>query len=528
MTRAFDLRPLRAGAKTLYLILGDQLDRRAPFLEHIDAANDAVLMMELEGESRHVPSHVQRTVLFLAAMRHHAMWLREKGIRVQYVRLEDDGNTHSFDTEIARQVAQLSSERIVVVQPGDHRVRRLVESGAKSAGVPLELLEDPHFLTTLDAFRAWAKGRKQLTMEYFYREQRRRLGVLMDGDEPTGGAWNFDQDNRESFKATPRPTDPPSFEPDGITREVIDLVRSRLGDLPGKMAGFSWPVTREQALEALDVFIRDRLARFGKYEDAMWTGQRTLYHSRLSPMLNLHLLSPRECVDRAVEAYGRGEAPLNSVEGFVRQLIGWREFIRGVYFLEGEGYGERNELGVRGKLPEFFWTAETDMACLADCVGSVVDEAYAHHIPRLMVMGNFAMLAGVEPKQVADWYLGMFADGVDWVTAPNVVGMAMHADGGIVGTKPYAASGKYICRMSNYCEHCRYDVKQRTGEDACPFNAMYWDFLIRHRDRFAKNQRMTMMLKNVDRLSEDDRVEIMVSARGIRERVGIVTPRHGS
>lgn len=523
MSKAFDFRSLRSGADVLYILLGDQLDRQSPILDRIDAERDAILMMEVEAESRSPASHKQRTAMFLAAMRHHAVWLRDRGLRVEYVRLDDDDNTQSFQGEVERAVERLSPSRVVVVEPGEHRVRESLESACDTADVAMEVLDDPHFLTSPAEFASWAKGRKQLTMEYFYREQRRRLGMLVDGREPIGGEWNFDKDNRESFKRAPRPSPVPIFEPDAITREVIDLVEERMPDLPGSMEGFAWPVTREQAIVALDDFIDNRLTRFGAYEDAMWSGERTLYHARLSPAVNLHLLSPRECAERAIKAFEAGRAPINSVEGFVRQHIGWREFIRGVYFLEGIGYGDRNELGETGSLPEFYWSGETDMACMADCIGSVVADAYAHHIPRLMVMGNFAMLAGVEPRQVADWYLGMFADGIDWVTAPNVIGMAMHADGGVVGTKPYAASGKYIKRMSNYCDGCRYNVNKRTGDDACPFNTLYWDFLIRHRGTFRANNRMAMILKNVDRLKQEERVEITVSATKLRAKIGVTS-----
>ncbi|MEO1583636.1 MAG: cryptochrome/photolyase family protein [Planctomycetota bacterium] len=521
MARAFDFRSLRGDAETLFIVLGDQLDRESPILAEIDRKRDAVIMMEVERESLEPVSHRQRTVMFLAAMRHHALWLRDEGLRVEYVELDDPDNSQSFEGEVERAIDRLSAKRVVVTEPGDHRVREEIERATRSAGVELEILDDTHFLTTPEEFEDWASGRKQLTMEYFYREQRKRLGMLMDDGKPVGGEWNYDKDNRESFKATPRPPVPPAFEPDEITREVIDLVEERLPDLPGSMESFAWPVTREQALEALDDFIENRLRRFGPYEDAMWTEQRTLYHARLPPAVNLHLLSPRECAERAIEAYEAGDAPLNSVEGFVRQHIGWREFIRGVYFFEGSGYGDRNELNDSGSLPELYWDADTDMACMSDCVGSVVEDAYAHHIPRLMVMGNFAMLAGIEPRQVADWYLGMFADAVDWATMPNVVGMALHADGGVVGSKPYAASGKYISRMSNYCENCKYKLSKRSGEDACPFNVLYWDFLIRHRETFRKNNRMAMMLKNVDRLDKDEITDITVSARGVRERIGV-------
>jgi deoxyribodipyrimidine photolyase-related protein len=282
-------------------------------------------------------------------------------------------------------------------------------------------------------------------------------------------------------------------------------------------------VTRTEARRALKDFVEHRLADFGRYEDAMWTDEATVNHSRLSPGLNLKLLSPRECVDAALDAYHSGHAPLNSVEGFVRQLIGWREFIRGVYWFEGAEYAERNGLDHHGHLPDMYWSGDTEMACMRQCIGQVLDQAYGHHIQRLMVTGNFALLSGVHPRAVSDWYLGMYVDAVDWATLPNTLGMAMHADGGVVGTKPYAASGKYISRMSNYCDECRYDVNERTGETACPFNTLYWDFLIRHRERFRSNNRMAMMLKHVDRMTQAQRVEITVSAGSLREDLGIGT-----
>jgi deoxyribodipyrimidine photolyase-related protein len=506
----------------LGVVFGDQLDRDLPAALGLRKDDDALLMAEVRSESIDTPSHAQRTTLFLSAMRHHAAWLREEGWRVEYVALDDPENTHSLGGEIARACRRLSPDRLIAARPGDHRVHAEFRAAASSAGLASEIIEDPHFLTTPAQFDAWASGRKQLVMEYFYREQRKRLGVLMDGSKPVGGAWNLDKENRSAFKTAPRAPAPPSFKPDAITRAVIKDLGVHLPDLPGTTAGFKWPVTREQALEALDDFIEHRLARFGTYQDAMWLGQRTLYHALLSPALNLKLLNPREVVDRAVAAYDAGRAPLNAVEGFVRQIIGWREFIRGVYWHEGPGYAERNSLDHHGRLPDFYWTGETDMACMADAIGGVLETGYAHHISRLMVTGNFALIAGIDPRAVSDWYLGMYADGVDWVTLPNTLGMALHADGGVVGTKPYAASGKYIDRMSNACEHCRYRVDERTGEDACPFNMFYWDFLIRHEARFAANTRMKMMLKHVERMDKRERVRITVSATRLRERMGII------
>lgn len=505
----------------LAVVFGDQLDRSLPTALGLRKESDTILMAEVGSESLGVPSHVQRTVLFLAAMRHHAAWLRKAGWRVVYIPIDDPENTHSFTGEIVRACRSLAPTRLVAARPGEHRVHTELDDAARQAGVPSELIEDPHFLTTPDDFAEWAQGRKQLVMEYFYREQRKRLGILMEGSKPVGGEWNYDKQNRGTFRSKPNPPAPPVFEPDRITREVLKAVTRHLPGLPGSVVGFGWPVTREQALEALDDFITHRLPHFGTYQDAMWLGQRTLYHALLSPAMNLKLLDPREVVDRAVKAYESGHAPLNAVEGFVRQIIGWREFIRGVYWHQGPGYGARNALGHHGRLPDFYWTGQTDMACMADAIGGVLEMAYAHHISRLMVTGNFALIAGIDPRAVTDWYLGMYADGVDWVTLPNTLGMALYADGGVVGTKPYAASGKYIDRMSNACGQCRYRVSERAGEDACPFNTFYWDFLIRHEKAFGKNSRMKMMLKHVENMDKRERVEITVSANALRERMGI-------
>lgn len=505
----------------LIILFGDQLGREIPDQLALERSRDTILMMEVRAESEHVPSHIQRTVLFLSAMRHHASWLRAQGWRVEYVQIDDPANSQSLGGEIERACVRLRPTSVVAVEPGEHRVEAILRTAVGRSGVHLDLREDPHFLCRDDEFASWARGRKELVMEYFYRDQRRRLGILMNGAQPEGGQWNFDRDNRAAFRSAPRPPKGPKFPPDTITKEVIRTVQQLMPGLPGRLEAFNWPVSREQALEALDDFIEHRLARFGTYQDAMWLGQRTLYHSLLAPAMNLKLLDPREVVERAIAAYESGRVPLNAVEGFVRQIIGWREFIRGVYRQQGPSYAERNALGHDGSLPEFYWTGRTDMACMADAISGVLDLAYAHHISRLMVTGNFALIAGIDPKAVSDWYLGMYADGVDWVTLPNTLGMALHADGGIVGTKPYAASGKYIQRMSNACEHCRYKVTERTGPEACPFNTFYWDFLIRHEDRFARNLRMKMMLSHVRKMGDDERVEITVSARRLREKMGI-------
>lgn len=531
-------------ARSLVVVLGDQLDPDADPLREMDAARDCVVMAEVRDESERIPSHIQRTVMFFSAMRHFADDLRHRGLRVRYTAIGDPENTHSLGGEIRRACEDQRPQRIILTEPGDRSVLDAIERTAGSLGIELSVRSDPHFLTSRDEFSQWAANRKQLVMEHFYRWQRKRLGILMDGDEPLGGAWNFDKENRLPFGREgphPRPPVPLKIEPDAMTRGVIDDVRKFLPGLPGQLSApgaFNWPVTRAQALAALRDFIDRRLHGFGPYEDAMWTGEPWVYHSLISAALNLKLLNPRECIAAAVTALDRPRAvrpPIQSVEAFVRQIIGWREFIRGVYWLEGPGYRDRNAMQQRGRLPGFFWNADTGMMCLRHCIGQVVEHGFAHHIQRLMVIANFALIAGIEPAQVNDWFLGMFVDGVDWVTSPNVVGMAMHADAppagsprhgstGVVGSKPYCASANYIRRMSNYCDACEYDPDLRIDTDgrrACPFNTFYWDFLLRNADRFERNPRMTMMIRNAKRLSGGEITQITSSAARLRRQLGI-------
>jgi len=521
------------------VVLGDQLDHDSPALGELDSASDAVVMMEVDAEAHAGPSHRQRTALFFSAMRHFAGELADAGHRVRYTTADDDANTHTLGGEVARAADALRPERIVLVRPGEWRVYEDALSWGERTGAELAILEDDRFTCTLEDFNAWAKGRRSLTMEYFYRERRRALGVLVDdAGQPEGGAWNYDHDNRQTFgRDGPSAPPPLRFEPDAITRDVIDLVARRYPDAPGRLERFSWPVTRAQAHEALDDFIAHRLAGFGPYEDAMWTDEPWLFHSQLSVPLNLGLLRPMPCVRAALHAYDRGAAPLNSVEGFVRQLIGWREFIRGVYWREGPRYRDRNFLDQDGALPAFYWDGDTDMRCLADALGPVLDHAYAHHIPRLMVLGNLALTAGVAPRAIGDWFYGMFADSVDWATTPNTIGMSQYADGDadtppVVATKPYAASANYIKKMGNHCRRCPYDPKLRHGEGprgrACPFNTFYWDFLLRHERRFAGDNRMAMIMRHLERMGNEERVAITTSASRLRATMGIDAQKQAS
>ncbi|MBO6512782.1 MAG: cryptochrome/photolyase family protein [Phycisphaerales bacterium] len=507
--------------RKLAFLLGDQLDMNYLDSLGLDQDQDLICMSEVADASENPPSHVQRTVLFLSAMRHFAEQLKDDGWNVSYTTLTDQDNTQNFENKLERYINDSNPEEVVMIEPGSHSVIESIERACESCGVDLDMIEDPHFLCTHDEFNEWASGRKQLTMEYFYREQRKKHDILMDDGEPEGGEWNYDKQNRKSFKSEPDAPDVPRFKPDKVTKSVLKDIQSELPDLPGNSDGFGWAVTREQALECLDDFVSNRLPRFGDYQDAMWSGKSSLYHSLLAPALNLKLLNPREVCQAAVDAYESGDAPINAVEGFIRQIIGWREFIRGVYWFEDTDYADRNELEQYGSLPEFYWDAETDMACIKDAISSVINHAYGHHIERLMITGNFALIAGVEPQQVDAWYRGMYADAIDWVTTPNTIGMAMHADGGVVGTKPYAASGNYVKKMSNHCKGCRFDVKKKVGEDACPFNTFYWDFLIRNEKRFKENHRMSLILKHLDKFSKDDRVELTVHAQELRDEMGI-------
>jgi deoxyribodipyrimidine photolyase-related protein len=496
----------------LVVILGDQLNRDSSAFDGFDATQDLVWMAEATDESTHIWSSKQRITLFLAAMRHFAQDIREEGLPLEYVELHE-GSLGAALTEALR---SHKPERVVLVQPGDWRV---LESLKKAVGeTPFELREDRHFLCSLPEFAAHAKGRKQLRMEFFYREMRRRHNVLMSGDSPEGGEWNFDSENRGSFGAAGPGFLPvtPRFAPDSITDGVINLVRSRFADHPGRLDSFGWPVTRTQALEVLRSFIRERLEHFGRWQDAMWSAQPWLYHAHLSSSLNLKLLNPREVIEAAESAYHDGRAPLAAVEGFVRQVLGWREYVRGIYWLKMPGYLELNALNAHAELPRFFWTGETTMRCVADVVGQTLEHGYAHHIQRLMVTGLFMLLFGVEPRQVHEWYLSVYVDAVEWVELPNTLGMSQFADGGIMASKPYAATGKYIERMSDYCRGCRFDPSKRTGEKACPFTTLYWDFLSKHEVLLSKNVRMALQVKNLARITETEREAIASRAAELR------------
>ncbi len=505
--------------RNLVIILGDQLDPHSSAFDGFDGANDLVWMAELPEESQHVWSAKSRIVLFLSAMRHFADALEAQACPLLYLRLGQH-RFSSFAEALQAEIRSKRPDRLVVVEPGDHRVLVQLRRAAEAAGLPIEVRPDRHFLCDLESFDQWAEGRKHLRLEHFYRHMRQRTGVLMDGKKPLGGIWNFDKENRRSFgREGPGAVPPPlSFPPDAITREVMEEVERHFPDHPGSLEHFDWPVTPQDAAQALGDFVANRLPAFGPFQDACWTAEPYLYHSCLSAAMNLKLITPQTVIEASVKAYEQGQAPLASVEGFVRQILGWREFLRGIYWRHMPDYLEANSLDAHEPLPAFYWTGETDMRCLAETLHQTLEYGYAHHIQRLMITGLYALLLGVEPRQVHEWYLAVYVDAVEWVESPNVLGMSQFADGGLMSSKPYAASGKYIQRMSNYCGHCRFDPKKSSGDSACPFTTLYWAFLMRHERRFKDHPRAGMQWRNLGRLAPDEAERIKRRAEELKSQ----------
>lgn len=504
--------------RRLILVLGDQLDAHSAAFDDFDPAQDALWMAEVAGEATKVWSSKPRIAVFLAAMRHFREERRALGWRVDYHEL---GAHSDFTAALTASVRALKPSELVMVEAGEWAVQQAFATAAQKLGLPLEVREDRHFFCSRADFARHASGRKQLRMEFFYRELRRRTGVLMDGDQPVGGQWNYDADNREAFGRDgpgllPAPR---RFAPDALTREVLDEVNRRFADHPGDLAAFDWPVTAAQARGALADFIAHRLADFGRYQDALWEGEPWLYHSRLSAAMNLKLLDPREVVAAAEQAWREGRAPLAAAEGFIRQILGWREYVRGVYWRFMPEYVDRNALGATAPLPDFYWTGDTEWACLRDALGQTLRLGYAHHIQRLMVTGLFGLMLGVDPRRMHEWYLAVYVDAVEWVELPNTLGMSQYADGGVMASKPYVATGKYLQRMGNHCAHCRCDPGQSTGPRACPFTTLYWDFLLRHEPHLRGNPRLTMQLRNLTRLEADKRATIQGEAAALRQRL---------
>ena len=501
--------------KTIW-ILGDQLSHEHAALARSSPRNARVLMIESRARGSVLRYHQIKLVLVYSAMRHFAAELRSRGWHVDYYKLED-GLT--FESALKRHIGSHHPDALVLAEPNSFMETDAIGRVARKLKLRLETVPTAQFLVSREEFQAWAGNSKRLLMENHYRRIRKRFGWLVTSDgEPVGGRWNFDPENRETFASWMRAGSPeaataPKHEADAITRDVIALVQREFAGHPGSAADMWLPVDRASARQWLEVFIRERLPQFGLYEDTMTRDNAFMFHSVLSPLLNIGLLTPRECVEAAIASFENGSAPLNSVEGFVRQIIGWREFINGIYWLRGPEYKELNALDAQRPLPTWIYTGDTGMNCLRHVIRQTIALGWNHHIERLMVLGNFMLLTGISPQEALRWFNEMYVDAFDWVMAANVIGMALHADGGFMATKPYAASGAYIDRMSDYCSGCCFDPAQKTGPDACPFNYLYWHFMDRHADRFQRNPRMKAIISGWFKRSDADREKVIASAQ---------------
>lgn len=498
--------------RTIRFVLGDQLSRSVSSLSDADPDQDLIVMAEPKCEATYAPHHRQKIVLILSAMRHFAKALRDDGFQVDYFDYETRP-TDSFSAALKTAMADHDISRVMITEPGEWRVHHEIETWEKDLGASVSIRPDDRFFAPISAFADFAKDRKELRMEYFYRGLRRETGILMEPDDkPVGDQWNFDHDNRKRLPDDVSPTSPKTFKPDDITRDLLTKVADDFPNAVGETQSFGWAVTRDDALSALDHFITHRLPHFGDYQDAMTVKSPTVYHALISPYINIGLLFPDEVCRAAEKAYYDGKAPLNAVEGFIRQILGWREYVRGLYWFMGDDYGKGNHLNAKRSLPDFFWGADVPMNCLQQAIGATLENAYAHHIQRLMVIGNFSLLTGLNPREVCDWYLGVYIDAFEWVELPNTFGMALYADGGKMASKPYAASGKYIDRMSDYCDDCQFSPNKKTGTDACPFNALYWHFLNRNSDKLGKNPRLGMPYRNWARMKDDTKRDLIAQA----------------
>lgn len=497
--------------KSLVLILGDQLDLNGAALRAFNVKTDEIVMIESIPEAQYVWSHKAKIALFLSAMRHFAIKLKELNYPLTYIQ----SSPLSIVETLKEKIIQEHITNLICVEPGEWRLKQQIEELARELSITLEMREDDHFYCSHPEFIAWTAGKKELRLEYFYRLMRKIHNILVDSEgNPEGGQWNFDKDNRKPYsKKGPGIIEAPIlFEPDTVTKEVLKFVSKTYSSHPGSLEDFRWPVTRAQALEALDYFVEFRLRNFGVFEDAMWTNTPFGWHSILSSSLNLKLLNPREVIAAVLQAWKKHSLDLSTVEGFIRQIVGWREFVRGMYYLDMPKMAQDNYYDHQSPLPKWYWTGQTNMACMKDAIGQTLQYGYAHHIQRLMVTGNFALLAEILPSEVCDWYLAIYVDAIEWVELPNTAGMALFANGGRFTSKPYIASGAYIKRMSNYCDSCKYKPEVRFGENACPVTTLYWHFLIKHRNQFESSPRTKLMTANLKRISDEDQKSIQEHA----------------
>jgi len=506
--------------KTLRLILGDQLNHQHHWFQEV---NDHVtyVMMEMRQETDYVVHHVQKVTAFFLAMRAFSRHLQSVGLQVVYYQLDHPENKQSLEANLHQFMQQHSIEKFEYMLPDEFRLDEQLKAFCKSLSIQHEAFDSAHFYTSRVELANFFKGKKIFLLENFYRAMRKKHNVLMDGNEPAGGQWNFDADNRKKLPDQVFVPKPPTFDYGEELVNIQEMIKSQGIETMGFPEPFHHAVTRPQALALLQWFVQDALPLFGTYEDAMDTTEPFVFHSRLSFVMNVKLLSPHEVVQAAVAAWqaSNGAIGLNQVEGFVRQILGWREFMRGIYWANMPEFASLNFLNHKVKLPAWFWTGQTNMNCLKHAIGQSLQLAYAHHIQRLMVIGNFALLLGADPDEVDAWYLGVYIDAIEWVEITNTRGMSQYADGGIVGSKPYVASANYMHKMSNYCKTCHYNKDEKTGEKACPFNSLYWDFYHRHRDKFERNPRIGMMYQLLNKMEPEQLDAILDRAAWVKKHV---------
>lgn len=504
--------------KTLRLILGDQLNLSHSWLEEVDP-KVTYLMLEMRQETDYVSHHIQKVVAFFLAMRNFSAQLTQAGHKVLYFNLDQADNAQDLEKMVHKLVQENGFENFEYQLPDEYRLDQQLKAIGDSLEIPTRAVGTEHFLTEREFVADFFKGKKTFLMETFYRQMRKDFDILMDGKEPVDGQWNFDAENRAALKDK-RLLRKPKLHPKAV-EELVEMIEKAgvktIGTIDSQ--AFNWPTSRAESLEVLEYFCENLLIHFGDYQDALTTWDPFLFHSRLSFAMNSKMLSPLEVVKK-VEGYWKANSSLISisqVEGFIRQIIGWREYMRGIYWAKMPDFATLNFFGHDRKLPDWFWTGKTKMKCLSHAIGQSLEHAYAHHIQRLMVTGNFMLLAGIHPDEVDAWYLGIYIDAIEWVEITNTRGMSQFADGGIVGTKPYVSSANYIKKQGNYCSHCVYDPTKKTGEGACPFNSLYWHFYERNRDKLEKNPRIGMAYRTLDKMK--DREEIMKQAVAYLEQI---------
>jgi deoxyribodipyrimidine photolyase-related protein len=505
--------------KTLRLILGDQLNVSHSWLDQVDD-DHIYLMAEMRQETDYVKHHIQKVVGFFQSMRNFSNTLQDEGHHVEYFKIGDQNNPQNLPDLIARVISEHKIEKFEYQLPDEYRLDQQLHEICKSTSIPSEAFDTEHFYTNRDELENHFEGKKQLLMESFYRMMRKKHDILMDNDQPEGGKWNFDQSNRKKWDGSPSIPQELSFDTD-VTELLEEIKSSKIntfGNIDSK--NFPWPTSPQECKELLDFFCSKLLVYFGDYQDALHTQEKFLFHSRLSFAMNSKMLSPKEVIDTVVDHYyeNRDDIDISQVEGFIRQILGWREYMRGVYWKEMPDYAKLNKLENHNPLPDFFWTGKTKMNCLHQAISQSLDDAYAHHIQRLMIIGNYALLTQVDPAEVDAWYLGVYIDAIEWVEITNTRGMSQFADGGLVATKPYVSSANYINKMGNYCKECSYSHTVRSGENSCPFNSLYWNFLEEKKAHFNNNQRMSMMMSLLEKKSKEELNEIQERAHKIIEQ----------